>query len=60
MEQDKDRGREIEYVTIPYSNYSQSIKDGWFVSSSTLTKYSTKNVKSFTPLFRGDSEIWAR
>ena len=46
------------YVTIPYSNCSQSIKDSWFVPISTLVP--TTNAKSLTPLFRGDSEIWAR
>ena len=49
---------EIEDVTIPYSNCSQSIKDSWFVFFSTLVP--TTNVKSLIPLYRGDSEIWAR
>jgi hypothetical protein len=52
---DRDRCSEIEDVTIPYSNFSQSIKDSWFVSFSTLVL-----TKSLTPLYRGDSEIWAR
>ena len=49
---------EIEDVTIPYSNCSQSIKDSWFIYFSTLVP--TTNVKSLIPLYRGDSEIWAR
>ena len=50
--------RKQRYDTIPYSNCSQSIKDSWLVSSSTHVP--TQNAKSLTPLFRGDSEIWAR
>ena len=42
---------EIEDVTIPYSNCSQSIKDSWFVYFSTLVP--TQNAKSLTPLFEG-------
>ena len=32
---DEDSCRKSKYVTIPYSNNSQSIEDGWLVSSST-------------------------
>ena len=32
---DRDSCRKTECVTIPYSNYSQNIEDGWLVSSST-------------------------
>ena len=53
----RDRFSEMEDVTIPYSNCSQSVKDSWFVPISTLVP--TTNAKSLTPLFRGDSEIWA-
>ena len=52
---DRDRFSEMEDVTIPYSNCSQSIKDSWFVSSSTLVP--TKNAKSLTPLFRGTAKF---
>ena len=38
----------MEDATIPYSNCSQSIKDSWFVSFSTLVP--TKNAKLLTPL----------
>ena len=55
---DRDRCSKRADVIIPYSNTSQSIKDSWFVSSSTLVP--TKNAKSLTPLLRGDSELWAR
>ncbi|CAI7997851.1 hypothetical protein GBAR_LOCUS2263, partial [Geodia barretti] len=48
---DRDRCSEIEDVTIPYSNTSQSIKNSWFVSISTLVP--TTNAKSLTPLLRG-------
>ena len=50
----RDMCSEIDDVTIPYSNCSQSIKDSLFVSISTLVP--TTNAKSLTPLFRGDSE----
>ena len=39
-------------VTIPYSNCNQSIKDSWFVSSSTLVP--TRNAKSLRLVFRED------
>ena len=55
---DRDRFSKIADVTIPYSNTSQSTTHSWFVSYSTLVP--TKNAKSLAPLFRGDSEIWAR
>ena len=45
-------------VTIPHSNSSQSIKDSWFVSFSIHVP--TTNAKLLKPLFRRDSEIWAR
>ena len=48
---DRDRCSEIEDATIPYFNCSQSIKDSWFDSYSTLVP--TKNAKSSTPLFTG-------
>ena len=48
----------IEYVTIPYSNCSQSIKDSWFVSS--YTHVPTKNGKIIDTHIGGDSKIWAR
>ena len=47
---DRDGCSKIEDVTIPYSNYSQSIKDSWFASFSTLVP--TKNAKWLTPLLR--------
>ena len=40
---DRNRCRKIECITTPYSNNSQSIIDGWLVSSS--TNASTKNCK---------------
>ena len=46
-----DRCSELEYVTIPYFNYSQSIRDSLFVSSS--NHVSTKNAESLTPLLGG-------
>ena len=46
--------RMTEYVTIPYSNDSQNIEDGWLVSSSTGVP--TENAKSLTPLL--DAEWW--
>ena len=46
---------EIEDVTIPYYNCSQSVKDSSFVPFSTLVP--TDNAKSLASLFRGDSEI---
>ena len=54
----RDRCKKIEDITIPYSNFSQSIKDSWVVSFSTHVP--TKKAKSLTPLYRGDSKIWAR
>ena len=48
---DRDRCSEIEGVTIPYSNCSQSIKNSWVVSFSAHVP--TKNAKSLTPLYRG-------
>ena len=53
--QDRDRCGEIDDVTIPYSNTSQSIKDSWFGTSSILVL--TKNAKSLTPLFGGGGGI---
>ena len=52
---DRDKCSEIADVTVPYSNCSQSIKDSWFVSSSTLVP--TKNAKSLTPLVRGTAKF---
>ena len=49
---DRDRCCKIGDVTIPYSNYSQSIKDSWFIFFSTLVP--TTNAKSLTPLFGGE------
>ena len=48
---DRDRYSEIEYITIPYSNSSQSAKYTWFVLSS--NRVPTKNAKSLTPLLGG-------
>ena len=48
---DRDICSEIEDMSIPYFNCSQSIKDSWFVSFSTHVP--TTNAKSLTPLFRG-------
>ena len=50
--QDRDRRSKIADVTIPYSNCSQSIKDSWFVYSS--TRVPTTNAKSYTPLLAGE------
>ena len=52
---DRDRCSEIEDITIPYSNFSESIKDSWVVYFS--ANVPTKNAKSLTPLYSGDSEI---
>ena len=52
---DWDRFSEMEDVTIPYSNCSQSIKDSWFVSFPTLVP--TTNAKSLTPLYRGTAKF---
>ena len=52
---DRNRSSEIADVSIPYSNCSQSNKDSWFVSYSTLVP--TKNAKSSTPLFRGTAKF---
>ena len=49
-----DKCSEIEEITIPYYNLCKSIRDSWFVSSPTLVPIK-KNVKLFTPLYRGDS-----
>ena len=46
----RDGSRKIEYITIPYSNHSQNIEDGWLVSSSTGVP--TNNAKSLTPLLQ--------
>ena len=48
--QDRNRCSEIEYVTI-YSYCSQSMKDSWFVSSSTHVP--KKNAKLLTPHLGG-------
>ena len=40
--------RKIEYITIPYTNDSQSITDGWLVSS--CTDVPTKHAKLLRPL----------
>ena len=47
-ELDRDSCRNTEYITIPYYNGSQNIKDGWLVSSSTGVH--TKNANSLAPL----------
>ena len=47
-----NKRRKIEWITIPYSNDSQNIMDGWLVSSSTGVP--TKNAKLLTPIL----EIW--
>ena len=52
---DRDGSRKIEYITIPYSNHSQNIEDGWLVSSSTGVP--TNNAKSLTPLLQFG--VWA-
>ena len=52
------RCSEIEDIIVPYFNFSQSIKDSWLVTF--YVHVPTKNVKSLTPLHRGDSNIWAR
>ena len=51
----RDRCSDIEDITIPYSNFSQSIKDSWFVSFS--VHVSTKNAKSLTPSFGGQQNL---
>ena len=45
------RRSEVEDATIPYSHFSQSIKDSWLVCLSAHVP--TKNAKSLTPLYRG-------
>ena len=55
---DRDLCNEIEDDTIPHSNCSQSIKDSWFVSFSTLVP--TTNAKSLTPVFRGGTAKFGR
>ena len=44
---DRNRCSEIEEITIPFYNFSKSIKDSLFVSSPTLVP--VKNAKLFTP-----------
>ena len=57
MKLNRDRCRRIEYITIPYSNDSQSITYGWLVFYS--TDVPTQNAKSLTPLLDvGEGEIW--
>ena len=53
---DRNRCSEIEEITIPFYNFSKSIKDSLFVSSPTLVP--VKNAKLFTPLV--SYKIWAR
>ena len=55
MKLGRNRYRKIEYITIPYSNDSENIKCGWFVSSS--TDVPTTNAKSLTPLLEGGGEL---
>ena len=50
---DRVRCSEIEVITIPFYNFSKSIKYSWFVSLPTLVP--VKNAKLLTPLFREDS-----
>jgi hypothetical protein len=45
---DRNRHWKVECTTLPYSNDSQNIMDGWLVSSS--TGMPTKNAKPLTSL----------
>ena len=42
-------------IKDPYSNCSQSVRDSWFVSFSTLVP--TTNAKSLTPLLGGPAKF---
>ena len=48
----------MESITIPYSNDSQGVRDGWLVSSSTGVP--TKNVKPLIPLLELGGLGWQR
>ena len=50
---DRDRWREIDDATIPYSNTGQSTTHSWLVPSSTRSLAYKKKAKLLTPLFRG-------
>ena len=50
VKQGRDRCSEIHYITIPCSNYSQSIQYSLFVSSP--NPVSTQNAKSMAPLLK--------
>ena len=53
---DRDKCSEIEAIFIPYSNFSQSIKDSWVVSFSAHVP--TKNAKSLKPfIWRGTAKF---
>ena len=47
--------RQYSYITIPYSNLSQSIKDAMLSSFS--TSIPTKSAKSLTPLLEGEGGL---
>ena len=52
---DRDTCSEIDDITVPYYNFSQSIKDSWFVSFSVHVP--TKNATSLTPSFGGQQNL---
>ena len=49
--QDRNGRSEKKYVTIPYSNCSESAKDSWFVSY--YAHVPTRNAKLLTPSVGG-------
>ena len=47
LRQDRNRCSDIKNIAIPYSNFSESIKDSWFVFFPNHVP--TKNAKLLTP-----------
>ena len=54
LRQDRNRCSDIQNIAIPYSNFSESIKDSRFVSFSNHVP--TKNAKLLTPFGVGKGQ----